>query len=250
MNSAANTLTIDAFTTISSSSATQSGGVAYLTGSGTQTVNLNGGRITTASATTGGVFYMNGLATNAVNMISGAYISDVTTTSHGALLYMNGITHTLTLNTMTAERVYSTNGEGGLLYSSFNTQSLTGTITNAQLLGVNAKTLGSMISLRKGPTTPTLSLTIGGSSIFRCNVNNLVTNQATVESDITSGVSTSTNTRRGVAFFFEGVVADTAVSYSVTSSSSTYENCYTGGDGAVFYLPTGLRMRDTGSIFR
>ena len=74
------------------------GGLAYFDGT-TNTGKINGAttEISDVQKTTavgailsGGIFYMYGSTTNTIEFQTGAKITDVTTTSHGALFYMNG----------------------------------------------------------------------------------------------------------------------------------------------------------------
>lgn len=106
------------------------GGLAYFDGT-VNTAKINGATTVISDATfstsgtlTGGLFYMNGATTNYIEVMTGAKITDVTTTNSGGLFYMNGQTQTLKLNNMQALRIYS-QSEGGLLFSSTQTTSLT-----------------------------------------------------------------------------------------------------------------------------
>ena len=80
---------------------------------------------------------MEGTTSNSVTISAGASITDVTTTSHGGLFYLNAPTQTVTLSDMSALRVTSS-GEGGILFSSTSTTSLTSSILYSSFIGVNA----------------------------------------------------------------------------------------------------------------
>jgi hypothetical protein len=106
---------------------------------------------------------MAGTLINDIEIKTSSKVQDVQTTSHGGLFYLNGDDQRVVLDTMKAERVESTLGEGGLIFSSTSTSKLSVTISSSNLLSVKAKSLGSMISLRKGVTTPLLTLVISSS---------------------------------------------------------------------------------------
>ena len=115
---------------------------------------------------------------------------------------------------MTAS-VIATSSEGGVLYSNINTATLSVSIISANLLGVLANSLGSIISLRKGVTAPVLSQTIT-SSYIQCQTNDIEKTHTMFGAIMTNlGLSTPVASSGG-AFFFEGV----GTGSSVTSSSN------------------------------
>ena len=148
------------------------------------------------------------------------------------------------MDSMTASGI-TAGADGGLLYSNPNTISLTTSITNSHLTGITSISLGSMISLRKGPTTPSLALTVA-SSYFSCQTTDMESTIAALGSVITNLDLATPVASIGGAFYFE---ATTSTS-TVTSSSNTFYNCYTAGSGAIFYLPSGLTMTDLASTFK
>ncbi len=92
-------------------------------------IYLNGGYIENIQAISGsgGLAYFTGTATHhfraqATNTIV-PVIKTVSANSHGGVLYMNGATHYVNLNSLTCEAV-TTNGEGGFLYSTTTTTTL------------------------------------------------------------------------------------------------------------------------------
>jgi hypothetical protein len=86
--------------TITTIRANGKGGLAFFDGT------VNTGKINSAATVisditqssvvgatlTGGVFYMYGATTNYIEVKTSASITDVTTSGHGALFYMNGLT--------------------------------------------------------------------------------------------------------------------------------------------------------------
>jgi hypothetical protein len=62
----------------------------------------------------------------------------------------------------------TSSGEGGFLYSTTVTTLLNFQISNTRMLAVKALTQGSIISLRKGATDPSLTLSINTNSEFKC----------------------------------------------------------------------------------
>ena len=244
--SGGSTLNIYTATTISQVYANGQGGLAYFGGT-TNTATMTGSSsITTVAASTGGtltggIFYMFGTTDNTVTVTSST-ISTVTTTSQGGCFYFYGTTQSLTLTGATISTV-TAGADGGLLYSNPNTQILTASITlGSTITGVKSSTLGSLISLRKGPTTPTLELTVT-SSTMSCQTTDLQPNLVATLGNLDSLTPTATI---GGAFYFEGT---TSTSW-VLSTSNTYKNCFTAGSGALFYLPTDLTFEDTGSTFK
>jgi hypothetical protein len=67
------------------------------------------------------------------------------------------------------DRVTSTLGEGGLIFSAPTVTSLIVGFNTAIITGVKSRLYGSMISMRKGMTTPSLSFTSTSSS-FSCQI--------------------------------------------------------------------------------
>ena len=105
----------------------------------------------------------NSVITNGVVPI----INTVTANSHGGALYMNGASHYIVLTGLNADTITS-NGEGGFLYSTTVTTLLDVQISNTKMLAVKALTQGSIISLRKGASDPSLTLSINTNSEFKC----------------------------------------------------------------------------------
>lgn len=108
-------------------------------------------------------------------------------------------------------------GEGGLLFSAPTVTSLNVGFNTAIIAGVNSRLFGSMISMRKGMTTPSLTFSSVSSS-FSCQTVDLELQRIAILASL--DISTS---NIGGAFYFEGV---TSLS-TVTSTSNTYYNCYT-----------------------
>ncbi len=118
---------------------------------------------------------------------------------------------------MWVDRVTSTLGEGGLIFSAPTVTSLIVSFNSAIIAGVNSKLFGSMISMRKGMTTPSLSFTSILSS-FSCQTVDLEVQRLAILASLDISASNI-----GGAFYFEGVTS----SSTVTSNSNTYYNCYT-----------------------
>ncbi len=141
---------------------------------------------------------------------------------------------------MKVDRVKSSLGEGGLLFSAPTVTSLTVDFNTAYITGVNSRLFGSIISMKKGMTTPTLTMNSISSS-FSCQTVDLEVQRLSIYASLDIN-----NYDIGGAFYFEGVTP----SSTVTSTSNTYYNCYTVDQGAIYYLPQGLILTDTGSTFK
>jgi hypothetical protein len=115
------------------------------------------------------------------------------------------------------DRVTSTLGEGGLIFSAPTVTGLVVNFNTAIITGVNSRLFGSMISMRKGMTTPSLTFSSISSS-FSCQMVDLEVQRLAILANLDISASNI-----GGAFYFEGVTS----SSTVTSTSNTYYNCYT-----------------------
>jgi hypothetical protein len=111
------------------------------------------------------------------------------------------MTQVVTFDTVSVDRVKSTLGEGGLLFSAPTVTNLNLVFNLAVVTGVNAKLLGSIVSLRKGMIIPALTVTTTNSQ-FSCQIVDLELQRVAILAnfDLPTPIADI-----GGAFYFEGV---------------------------------------------